>query len=153
MATVDSIEEWRPVPGFPGYLASSLGRVLGRRGWVLSPETTHDGYLRVVLYDAEGGRTRRTLHSVVADAFGIEGGPQVDHINGNKGDNRPANLRRVSQSDNIRADFERGARRAPRSAFCTQLRRVAAARVRTGEPLIRVARALGVSRAWLRKVR
>ena len=140
------------MPGFPGYLASSNGRVAGRRGRVLSPEVTHDGYRRVVLHVA-GKRSRRMLHSVVADAFGIRGGPQVDHISGDKSDNRPVNLRLVSQSENMRADFARGARGPIPAAFPESLRLEARARMSRGEPDIRVALALGVSRAWLRKIR
>lgn len=95
-------EEWREVPGFPGYAVSDQGRVRGKSGRVLRPDTTRGGYLRVTMRQ-DGADARRSVHRVVLLAF--VGGPPKDkphcgHRNGVPNDNRLANLRWVSRSEN-----------------------------------------------------
>lgn len=104
---------WEPVPGYEGlYEACDDGRVrsldkidaLGRprEGRVLKPRDVGCGYQQVTLCD---GKTKKQLlvHRVVCATF--HGAPpsskhQVDHINGNKKDNRAANLEWVTASEN-----------------------------------------------------
>ena len=96
-------EEWRDVPGFAGYQASSHGRIRsvdrtlsdGRLagGVVLAPTEDDNGYLRVTL--SAGGRQRtRPVHVLVALAF--KGprprGREVRHLDGVKVNCRPGNL-------------------------------------------------------------
>lgn len=60
------------------------------------------GYLMVHLR-IDGKHVTRTVHSLVAEAFKIKDklpGYEVNHINGNKHDNRAANLEYVSRSQN-----------------------------------------------------
>lgn len=99
-------EAWLPIPGGPaGYEVSSLGRVSrvlpdGQRR-VRALSFTDKGYLKVGLPNHGGRRTRR-VHDLVAAAFLGERppGPQVNHIDGNKTNNRPANLEWVTGSAN-----------------------------------------------------
>ncbi len=84
-------ERWRRVPesrllGIPaGYQASSEARVLGVRGTVLAQREDRDGYLTVKV----GGRPVR-VHVLVQLAFA--GPPEVRHLDGDRGNNRPGNL-------------------------------------------------------------
>jgi hypothetical protein len=103
--------EWKPIPGLPGYEASSQGRIrknvyIDRRGNCRKAKeltlTQHpEGYLSVYVREQ---RRNVLVHRLVAAAF--KGEPdarlQVNHLNGNKTDNRPANLEWVTPSANMR---------------------------------------------------
>lgn len=90
-------EEWRVIHGSRGCRVSSLGRVHRPDG---TPPRIHlnAGYLTVHL-----GVTR-PVHQLVLEAFE---GPRPDgmvcrHLNGDKADNRSANLAYGTQADNLR---------------------------------------------------
>jgi hypothetical protein len=91
-------ETWRPVVGFPGYQVSDHGRVWTERfDRPLKPAKTHNGYLRVTLHGLH-----RRVHHLVLEAFA---GPRPEgaeccHGNGVRDDNRAANLRWGTSSDN-----------------------------------------------------
>lgn len=105
-------EIWKPVVGFEGrYEVSSLGRV---RSWVSSggkrrtepfvrkPQMMKNGYLGVSLWD--GGKVKMAKpHRLVAEAFLAkpEGAECVNHINGDKTDNRLENLEWCTISENV----------------------------------------------------
>lgn len=104
-------ETWRDIPGYPGYQASSLGRVRsidrcllrsdGRQrayyGKELKANKTKDGYLRVF------PRGAVCVHVLVAKAFlpNPDKLEQVNHIDGDKENNRVDNLEWVSRAQNI----------------------------------------------------
>jgi hypothetical protein len=94
-------ERWKIIPGFPGYMVSNAGRVLGiRRNNFLSP-CENRGYFRVNLY-RENKRYRRSLHRLVLIAFrGDPGdGQECAHLDGNRKNNRLDNLVWVSRKEN-----------------------------------------------------
>lgn len=102
-------EIWRPIPGFDGYWASSLGRVKSTRRKtprILKP-IPHRGYVVVKLGDPNKAFG---VHQVVARAFHGEpdDGEVVNHINGNKTDNRPENLEYTSNSGNVHHAYRTG---------------------------------------------
>ena len=70
------IEEWRDVPGFPGYQASSLGRVRSnkrtpnKQGWkLLKTPPCQDGYLQCPLRGPDGKTYNSRVHRIVALTF------------------------------------------------------------------------------------
>jgi hypothetical protein len=95
-------EEWRDIPGYPGYQASNLGRIRSNifgNYKFFKPNVTSKGYLAVAL----GDKRKKSIHRLVLLSF--IGKPKLneqgDHINRNKTDNRLCNLRWISTSANL----------------------------------------------------
>jgi hypothetical protein len=113
-AALPIAESWLPVVGYDGlYEVSDLGRVrsLPRQrtaGGILRPGTTY-GYHRVSLSD---GNVRRNLlvHRIVLLAFVGEPpeGFQAAHRNGDRTDNRLANLYWATREENTQDRHEHG---------------------------------------------
>ena len=119
-------EEWRPVIGFEQeYEVSSLGRVRSsgrmvrarggstqwRRGRMLSPRVSTQGYTRVAL-SRRSKREEAPIHRLVAEAF-IGPRPErndINHKNGVKDDNRVSNLEYVTRGENLRHAYGTGLR-------------------------------------------
>lgn len=87
------IEEWRPIPSFPVYEASSLGRIRSTSR-VLKQQIDDDGYYTVTVY--REGRWTKRAHWLVCEAFhGLKPAwaAHAAHNNGIKAVNRPGNVR------------------------------------------------------------
>lgn len=97
-----TLEEWCAVEGFPRYEVSDLGRVRRTTGKILKPADNGRGYLHVDLYATVGAKpTRLYVHRLVAAAFlPDEGKPQVNHKDGDVGNNRAENLEWATNSSN-----------------------------------------------------
>lgn len=98
-----NIYEWKPTHIFPDeYLVSNDGRVMSiRSNKILKPTTDKDGYIYYVLC-VDGNRKTIKAHRLVAMAFidNPQNKPAIDHINGDKKDNRVENLRWVTNKEN-----------------------------------------------------
>lgn len=104
----------KPIPEYPGYFAGRDGHIYSNRcGYMRRlPERTHGGYLRVNVRD--GGKPVKThvepVHKLILEAF-VEKRPAgyvCRHLNGIPTDNRPANLRWGTPSENVRDSIRHG---------------------------------------------
>lgn len=114
-------EVWKPIPGYEEcYEASSLGRIrsLPRRttgGRVLKQYVNkRNGYCYVSMCRDGNIKTMR-VHKLVYNAFhgnelpyGYDVEHLIDHIDGNKANNRIENLEAVTQSENQKRAFALG---------------------------------------------
>ena len=119
-------ELWRPIPGYPGYEASSLGRVRsvarvitysnGRQyrksGRILRPVLNTEGYWKVT----PGKGKTATVHTLVLLAFRgpRPSGQDCRHLNDIRTDNRVENLEYGTRSQNNLDAIRNG--RNPRSS-------------------------------------
>lgn len=141
---------YKPVPGFPEYLAGEDGSVWSIiSGRKLRPCLGNNGYMKVTLKDEDGGQWTPSVHRIIAKAFCENDAPEVkteiNHINGDKTDNRAANLEWSSRNENLRHAYETGLRTNDVSA-----KSVIATNMETGEQMrfasiYKAARFLGIS--------
>jgi HNH endonuclease len=100
-------EQWRVVPGCPDLRASDRGRIKRAGGDVIAPVLHPTGYVYVnVPGHLCGGKKRRFLsvHRLIAQAFiGNCAAREVDHLNGDRTDNRPQNLWVTTRPKNLLA--------------------------------------------------
>ena len=104
---------WKVSPTWPGYEASSDGRVRRYNGGVEIKQTLHSSGYRVVnilakrcqrdIWGNGKGVKRIGVHRVVMDAFvgPVPDGQEVNHIDHDKVNNRPENLEYVTHAENI----------------------------------------------------
>lgn len=127
----------------PGYFATDLGTVIGPRGRTLKPRIKVHGYPFVKVHNKW-----RRLHILIAEAFH---GPRPSnletmHLNSNKLDSRPENLRYGTKSENARMAVAIGRK--------GQVMRDKSAEIETATGTYReIAKRLGVSKTTVVRVK
>ena len=154
------IEEWRKIPSFPAYEASSFGGIRSRFR-VLKQQLTDKGYRRVNVY--RGGKAfAKEVHWLVCEAFH---GPKpawaadAAHNNGKKLINRAENLRWATKLSNA-ADAKRHGtlvhgERHSRSVFTQSQVKTIRAQYRVApapETIARLADAFSVTEQTIRNI-
>ena len=97
------------ISGGGGYAVSENGDVYNRHGKKMTQHRNSQGYLRVSL-QLKGKGKKFLVHRLVAMAF-IEnqaGKPQVNHIDGDKGNNDVSNIEWCTQSENMHHAYDSG---------------------------------------------
>jgi hypothetical protein len=118
------MENWKDVIGFEGYYqVSNLGKIKSLSRYIkhsrgsdmllkekiLSTQVNCHGYLKVILSKHNSQKTFR-VHTLVCKAFlnNPENKRDINHINGNKTDNRLINLEYNTRSENMKHCFRIG---------------------------------------------
>ena len=119
--------EWRIVPGFEIYEASSAGELRRTRTLQYGPQIRkilrqtkhHSGYLMVSLR-RDGRQVSVLVHRAIALAFhGVpDKGAQARHIDGDKANNLPGNLRWGTASENTLDQVRHGTHHLARRTHC-----------------------------------
>lgn len=104
-----SVEEWRPIKGFPAYQVSNLGRVQsfkrnGLFGTVLKPSTANHAGRQIVTIYREAKPHYRLVSRLVCQAF--HGDPptpmhEAAHLNEICTDDRAENLQWQTKEENV----------------------------------------------------
>ena len=112
------MEKWIDISGFPGYQASSEGRIRGFRDFhgnisndatIIKPRINKDGYYELTLYTENHKKVTKRVHRLVAETFlGEHPGLVVNHIDGCKLNNRINNLEFISAQLNSTLAAESG---------------------------------------------
>lgn len=102
-------EIWKPIKDTDRYSISNLGRLRNNHtGHIQKPRDSR-GYKSVAIY--LNGKTKAyPIHRLVAEAFCFKQAnkTEVDHIDGDRGNNAVGNLRWVTRSENIQYVSQRG---------------------------------------------
>ena len=102
------MEHYKTIEKYPKYEVSDLGNVRNKRTGVVRKLTNRGGYLKLRLSDID-----ENVHRLVAETFldhSIER-TQVNHIDGDKTNNRVDNLEWVSPSKNVKHAYDTGLKR------------------------------------------
>lgn len=112
MHTVKNLSELSRYDFGDKYVADKLGnvyKVQARKmssfiGYRISPYITRDSYIEYVLTDKFGKKKHIQGHRIIAGLFleDVPGKEYVNHINGNRQDNRVENLEYVTHSENVK---------------------------------------------------
>ena len=112
-------ELWKPLLEYKGIEVSSIGRIRkaankSRKERILTEfPKDRDGYCRCSVQKLDGTWTSQPVHRLVAKAFipNVENKQAVNHIDGNRTNNRVENLEWVTPRENVIHSFRFGSRR------------------------------------------
>lgn len=112
-------ELWKPLLEYKGIEVSSIGRIRKaankrRKEKILTEfPKDRDGYCRCSVQKLDGTWTSQPVHRLVAKAFipNTENKQAVNHIDGNRQNNKVENLEWVTPKENVIHSFRFGSRR------------------------------------------
>ena len=165
-------EVWKDIPHFPGYQASTEGRIRSvdrmmqrrcdktpflRRGQVLKPIDNGNGYKSVNLVQDNDFRYRRYyIHRLVLETFtsGHEGyQTDVNHLDGDKSNNRLENLEWCTRSENNYHAYNNGlhvcGETHPQAKYSAELIATIKERLMNGERVCDLSREYGIPHQYI----
>lgn len=91
--------EWFEIPGHENYMACKEGFIFSKKSNRVLAGSMRNGYCRTTLENNK----KYSTHILIYETFvgPVPQGSVIDHINGEKDDNRLENLRCVTQSENM----------------------------------------------------
>lgn len=105
------MEHWKDIAGYEGlYQVSDIGNIRSSRTGKMMKlcVNSRNGYVYCVLSNKQKRKNCR-VHRLVASAFlGVRDGLQVNHIDGDKANNKLSNLEWVTRSENMKHAFATG---------------------------------------------
>lgn len=98
-----------PIDGYPGYFASSEGKIYSETSGKELKQMFKKGYMQVCLYNNKI-QTWELVHRLIASAFlqNEDGKPEVNHKDGNTLNNAEQNLEWCTRDENLRHAYETG---------------------------------------------
>lgn len=110
------------IKDFPDYAVSDTGNIYSLKGKnkqqakLLKPILTKSGYLNISLCKG-GKRYTKRIHRLVIETFtpNIKNKPQINHIDGDKQNNKLENLEWCTASENTKHSYEVLGRKPPRA--------------------------------------
>ena len=159
-------ERWRWVVGYEGlYMVSDYGRVKrvkpsrgAKVGRVLRQAACSNGYRQVTLSDGCKRRIHR-VHRLVAEAFAEnpEGKRYVNHIDGDKTNNRVENLEWCTRSENMLHSYRVLGHKRPHAVPDRRRRKLTDEQIvgiyNSGGIYAEIARRYGISDVMARKIK
>lgn len=96
-------EEWRNITEIPDnrYFVSNLGNIKNNKGLIMSPNISNTGYYSVHL-KYKGKKVIKKYHRLVMEYFKGYSELEVNHIDGDKSNNKLSNLEYVDRSTNMK---------------------------------------------------
>lgn len=102
-------KKWKKIDGW-NYSVNNYGKIRNdKTGRILKPIYDSCGYEGAILHE-NGKKLRKSIHQFVADAFvgPCPDGLTVNHIDGNKKNNKAWNLEYLTRSDNMKHAYKLG---------------------------------------------
>lgn len=124
-------ELWKSIPEYTDIEVSSLGRVkkynTKDKEWKIVQKFAkdRDGYYKCNVHKVEGSTTQQYVHRLIALAFieNPDNKPVVNHIDGNRNNNKVDNLEWVTYRENVLHSYQYGNRKrckdVPRNTLLT----------------------------------
>jgi hypothetical protein len=104
-------EEWKQIPGFKDYEASNLGNIRSwkkqSKGKVLKPFISNCGYNLIHLLE-NNKRFTKAVHRIIILSFIGQSDLTVNHIDGNKTNNKISNLEYCTMKENLIHAYKSG---------------------------------------------
>lgn len=100
--------EWKTVEDFPDYSINRSGRIWSRFTRAFRKDKDNGNGYRYINLSRDGVRYTRSVHRLVVATFLGESDKHVNHINGDKTDNRLENLEYVTASENVQHAHDTG---------------------------------------------
>lgn len=155
--------KWKTISKYPNYECSNTGLVRRKDTKHVQTGGKNRRYLRVKLFNENGGYGY-DAHRIIAETWlpNPNNLPQVNHINGNKHDNRIKNLEWCTAQHNVKHSYETGLNKGPKSGERSNLSKISDDTLRYIKSIHKpfdkefgtkaLAKKYGINDAWLSNV-